>query len=186
MSRLEAGEALLERSRLDLSELVRTTAEQMSLLAEEKDIEVCCLGDDRVEIVGDRARLKQVVVNLLDNAVKYTPRGGRIWLETRRAAGRAVLEVADTGPGIPEAALPRVFDRFFRADGTRTGGAEGGAGLGLAIVRLVCTAHDGTVSAGNDPAGGCRIRVSLPLAPGPQGSVDEEAPMASVPLRRIS
>jgi heavy metal sensor kinase len=187
MSRLEAGEARLERTRLDLSNLVRTTAEQMSLLAEDKGIEVRCLGEERVEVEGDRARLKQVVVNLLDNAVKYTPPGGRIWLETRRAAGRAILEVADTGPGIPEAALPRVFDRFFRADGMRTGGAEGGAGLGLAIVRLVCTAHDGTVSAGNDPAGGCRIRVSLPLAPGQQGNgVDEGLALASPPLRRIS
>jgi two-component system sensor histidine kinase BaeS len=170
ISRLEAGEALLERSRLDLSNLVVTTAEQMSLLAEEKGIEVRCLGDERVEVEGDRARLKQVVVNLLDNAVKYTPSGGRIWLETRREAGRAVFEVADTGAGIPEVALPRVFDRFFRADGMRTGGGEGGAGLGLAIVRHICAAHGGTVSAGNDPAGGCRVTVSLPLAPEPQGN----------------
>jgi heavy metal sensor kinase len=186
ISRLEAGEALLERTRLDLSNLVVSTAEQMSLLAEDKGIEVRCLGDECVEVEGDRARLKQVVVNLLDNAVKYTPSGGRIWLETHRSAGRAIFEVADTGPGIPEVALPFVFDRFFRADGMRTGGGEGGAGLGLAIVRLICAAHGGTVSAGNDPAGGCRVRVSLPLAPESQGKgVDREA-RASAPLGRTA
>ncbi|HUL75701.1 MAG TPA: ATP-binding protein [Vicinamibacteria bacterium] len=164
ISRLEAGEALLERTRLDLASLVSGTADQMSLLAEDKGIEVRCLGE-RVEIEGDAARLKQVVVNLLDNALKYTPRGGRIWLETRRAGGRALLEVTDTGPGIPEAALPRVFERFFRADGMRSGSAEGGSGLGLAIVRLIATAHGGAVAAANEPAGGCRVAVSLPMAP---------------------
>jgi len=163
ISRLEAGEALLERTRLDLKSLVSGTADQMSLLAEDKGIEVRCLGEG-VEVEGDAARLKQVVVNLLDNALKYTPRGGRIWLETRRAGDRALLEVTDTGPGIPEAALPRVFERFFRADGMRTAGAESGSGLGLAIVRLIATAHGGAVAAGNEPAGGCRIAVSLPTA----------------------
>ena len=164
ISRLEAGEALLERTRLDLASLVSGTADQMSLLAEDKGIEVRCLGE-RVEIEGDAARLKQVVVNLLDNALKYTPRGGRIWLETSRSGDRALLEVTDTGPGIPEAALPRVFERFFRADGMRSGGAEGGSGLGLAIVRLIATAHGGAVAAVNEPAGGCRVAVSLPMAP---------------------
>jgi len=162
ISRLEAGEALLARSQLDLGSLVASTAEQMSLLAEDKGIEVRCLGEGPVEVEGDAARLKQVVVNLLDNAVKYTPRGGRIWLETHRAADRALLEVADTGPGIPEAALPHVFERFFRADGMRTGHAAGGSGLGLAIVRLIVTAHGGTVTARNEAGGGCRVTVSLP------------------------
>ncbi|HXY40468.1 MAG TPA: ATP-binding protein [Vicinamibacteria bacterium] len=165
MSRLEAGEALLERTRFDLARLVASTAEQMALLAEDKAIEVRCLGDAAVEVEGDQSRLRQVVVNLLDNAVKFTPEGGRVWLETHDLGGRAVLEVTDTGPGIPEAALPRVFERFFRADGMRTGHADGGSGLGLAIVRLIITAHGGTVSAHNDPSGGCRVTVSLPLAP---------------------
>jgi len=165
MSRLEAGEALLERSRFDLARLVASTTEQMSLLAEDKGIEVRCLGDAAVEVEGDQARLRQVVVNLFDNAVKFTPRGGRVWLETHRRGGRAVLEVTDTGPGIPEAALPRVFERFFRADAMRTGHADGGSGLGLAIVRLIVSAHGGTVGAHNDPSGGCRVTVSLPMAP---------------------
>jgi two-component system, OmpR family, sensor kinase len=162
ISRLEAGEARLERSRFDLSNLVVTTADQMSLLAEDKGIEVVCRGEECVEVEGDSARLKQVVVNLLDNAVKYTPAAGRVSLETRRAKDQAVLEVVDSGPGIPESALPRVFDRFFRVDGTRAG--EGGAGLGLSIVRLICAAHGGSVALSNPSTGGCRVTVTLPLA----------------------
>jgi heavy metal sensor kinase len=162
IGRLEAGEAQLQRSRLDLTNMVATTAEQMSLLAEEKGIDVRCLGKGPVEVDGDRARLKQVVVNLLDNAIKYTPPGGTVWLETRRERDRGIVEVADSGPGIPESALPRVFDRFFRVDPMRT--AEGGSGLGLAIVRQICAAHGGSIVVDNDPAGGCRARVVLPLA----------------------
>ncbi len=164
ISRLEAGEDLLPRTRFDLGELVASTAEQMALLAEDKGIEVRCLSHAPLEVEGDPGRLKQVVVNLLDNAVKFSPRHGKVWLETERRADRAVLEVADSGPGIPEAALPRVFERFFRADGMRSGRSENGSGLGLALVGLIVSAHGGRVSARNDPAGGCRMRVSLPLA----------------------
>jgi heavy metal sensor kinase len=173
IGRLEAGEAVLERSRFDLSDLVVTTTDQMSLLAVDKGIDVACRADDCVEVEGDRPHLKQVVVNILDNAIKYSPENGHIRLETRRDEGRAVLEVSDSGPGIQEAALPRVFDRFFRSDAARH---EGGAGLGLSIARLICIAHGGTVAIGNEPGGGCRVRVTLPLAPvrkseGRQGEV---------------
>jgi len=163
ISRLEAGEALLERTRFDLANLVVTTAEQMFLLAEDKGIEISCVARECIEVEGDRARLKQVVVNLLDNAIKYTPAGGRISVETHRADHRAVLRVGDSGPGIPELAVPRVFERFFRVDSTRSGNS-GGAGLGLAIARLICTAHGGAISVGNEAAGGCRVEVTLPLA----------------------
>jgi signal transduction histidine kinase len=162
ISRLEAGEARLQGSRFDLSNLVVATADQMSLLADDKAIEVVCTGEECVEIEGDPARLKQVVVNLLDNAVKYCPEGGHVTLETRRLNGQAVLEITDDGPGIPEAALPRIFDRFVRVNGTRA--SQGGAGLGLSIVRLICAAHGGTIVIGNQAAGGCRVTVTLPLA----------------------
>jgi heavy metal sensor kinase len=162
IGRLEAGEALVDRTRLDLTNMVATTADQMSLLAEEKRIEMRRLGTGPVVVEGDRSRLKQVVVNLLDNAIKYTPPGGTVWLETRRERDRGIVEIADSGPGIPESALPRIFDRFFRVDPMRT--AAGGSGLGLAIVRQICAAHGGTIVVDNDPAGGCRARVTLPLA----------------------
>ena len=137
ISRLEAGEALMEVSRFDLSELVLSTADQMSLLAEEKHLDVQSAGCLPVDVSGDRFRLKQVIVNLLDNAIKYSQPNGEVSLATRADDGQAVLEVADRGPGIPPEALPQIFDRFFRADSVRTH-SESGAGLGLSIVRSIC------------------------------------------------
>ena len=163
ISRLEAGEALMEVSRFDLSELVLSTADQMSLLAEEKRLTVQSAGCVQVDVSGDRFRLKQVIVNLLDNAIKYSQPGGEVSLATRADDGQAVLEVADRGPGIPPEALPQIFDRFFRADSVRTH-SESGAGLGLSIVRSICLAHGGSVEAANRPEGGCRITVRLPVA----------------------
>jgi signal transduction histidine kinase len=107
--------------------------------------------------------MKQVVVNLLDNAIKYTPTGGAVSLEVEAREGKAVLEVADTGIGIPAAALPRVFERFFRVDKARSR-EHGGAGLGLSIVKSICTAHRGRVEVTSTPGQGSRFRVELPLA----------------------
>jgi heavy metal sensor kinase len=162
ISRLEAGEALMNVTHFDLSDLVSTTAEQMALLAEDKNITVRLEAREAVPVAADRFRLKQVIVNLLDNAIKYSPQGGEIILTARSRNGQAIFEVADSGPGIPVQALPQIFDRFFRADSVRTRSVSG-AGLGLSIVRSICLAHGGTVEAANRPEGGCRITVSLPL-----------------------
>jgi len=162
LSRLDSGEARTERARFDLAKLAKTTAEQMCLLAEEKHIDLVYETSDPVEVEGDRARLKQVVVNLLDNAIKYTPERGRISLTVRTQDSTALLEVADTGPGVPEAALPHLFERFYRADEVRSRDI-GGAGLGLSIVHSICAAHGGSVTAINTPPSGCRFSVELPL-----------------------
>jgi signal transduction histidine kinase len=114
-------------------------------------------------VEGDRARIKQVVVNLLDNAIKYTPPGGTITLNVRAQGGNAVLEVADTGMGIPADALAHIFERFFRVDKARSRDA-GGAGLGLAIVKSICAAHGGSVEVESAEGKGSRFRVELPLA----------------------
>jgi heavy metal sensor kinase len=163
VSRLETGEAVLNVSQFDLAALVAATAEQIALLAEEKQVQVRCVTSEQVEVNGDRMRLQQVIVNLLDNAIKYSPAGGEIVLSTRDSGREAVLEVDDSGPGIPEDALPHIFDRFFRADSVRTHSVNG-TGLGLSIVHSICLAHGGAVQAENRPGGGCRITVSLPLA----------------------
>jgi signal transduction histidine kinase len=136
----------------------------MSLLAEDKKIQVTCSASEPVWVEGDQARLKQVVVNLLDNAIKYTLQGGTIALTVSAINSHAVLEVADNGIGIPAEALPRVFDRFFRVDEARSR-ELGGAGLGLSIVKSICTAHHGRVEANSTPGQGSRFRVELPLAP---------------------
>ena len=178
ISRLEAGEALMDVTRFDLSELVVSTSDQMALLADEKGLAVRSDGCGPVEVAGDRFRLKQVIVNLLDNAIKYSPHGGEITLATTVADGQAVLEVADGGPGIPEAALPQVFDRFFRADSVRTH-SENSAGLGLSIVRSICLAHGGSVEAVNRAEGGCRILVRLPLSTPKVGTALRAVPFVS-------
>ena len=165
LSRLDAGEAHAEWLSFDLGELAATTAEQMSLLATDKSVRLECSSTPGVTVEGDRARLKQVIVNLLDNAIKYTPSGGRVRLSVHREPGFAVLEVADDGIGIPAAALPHVFKRFFRVDVSRSR-AQGGAGLGLAIVKSICTAHGAEVAVTSVPGAGSTFRVRQRLAGG--------------------
>ena len=163
LSRLDAGEAQEEWVRVDLAALVAATSEQMLLLAEDGNIKVTHGGSRPVYVMGDRARLKQVVVNLLDNAIKYTPAGGSVHLKVSANSGHGVLEVADTGVGIPPEAIPLVFERFFRVHSDRSR-AEGGAGLGLAIVRSICSAHNGRVEVKSAVGSGSRFTVILPLA----------------------
>src|SRR5262249_38887438 len=166
ISRLDAGEAAAEWRPFDLAQLAASTADQMSLLAEDKQIKVSCTASKSVWVEGDRARVKQVVVNLLDNAIKYTPPGGAVNLSVGPENRTAVLEVQDTGIGISPELLPRVFERFFRTDKARSR-EQGGAGLGLAIVKSICAAHHGSVGATSTPGRGSRFRVELPLIPTP-------------------
>jgi heavy metal sensor kinase len=163
LSRLDAGDAQVEWVQFDLAELVATTTDQMKLMAEDRRIAVACDVMAATFVCGDHARMKQVVVNLLDNAIKYTPEGGAVSLSVHSTADAAILEVADTGVGIPPGDLQRVFDRFFRADSTRALHPDG-AGLGLAIVKSICNAHGGSVEAESSPGRGTRFTVTLPLA----------------------
>jgi len=163
LSRLDAGEAPAECVRFDLSDLAVTTAEQMSLLAEDKRVTLTCVSSGEVPVKGDRARLKQVVVNLLDNAIKYTASGGQVSLRVRHEGAYAILDVTDTGIGIPASALPHVFKRFFRVDGSRSR-EQGGAGLGLSIVKSICTAHGAVLEVSSAPGRGSTFRVKQPLA----------------------
>lgn len=163
ISRLDAGEAQQEWLRFDLGRVAADTVGQMSLMADDKGISVKSKISEDVEVEGDRARIKQVVVNLLDNAIKYTPPGGSIQLNVRADKGKAVIEVIDTGIGIPAEALPHVFERFFRVDKARCRDA-GGAGLGLAIVKSICAAHGGHVEVESAEGRGSRFTVELPLA----------------------
>ncbi|HVY63608.1 MAG TPA: ATP-binding protein [Gammaproteobacteria bacterium] len=162
VARLDTGEGQREWLRFDLAELATTTADQMKLLAEDQSVTLICDTGHPVEVEGDRARLKQVIVNLLDNAIKYTSEGGSIRLRVR-AQDRAVLEVSDTGIGIPSDELARVFDRFFRVDKARSKNVEG-TGLGLAIVKSICTAHGAEIEAESTLGSGSCFRVKLPLA----------------------
>jgi len=171
LSRLDAGEALEESSTFDLAELAATTTDQMCLLAEDKNISVTCQVSEPVMVHGDSGRLKQVTVNLLDNAIKYTPAGGTVQVSVFEQDGTAFLEVTDTGIGIPTHALPHLFERFFRVDKARSR-ELGGAGLGLSIVKSICEAHGGDVKVQSREGQGSRFVVHLPLAKGvPQRAV---------------
>ena len=162
VSRLDAGEAQKEWVQFDLAMLATSTAEQMCLLAEDKAITITSHAPRPVLIEGDRARLKQVIVNLLDNAIKYTPDGGKIRMSVLACDDHAVLEVEDNGIGIPAAAQPHIFERFFRVDKARSR-EMGGAGLGLSIVKSICAAHGGRVDFQSNEGRGSCFNVELPL-----------------------
>jgi len=165
LSRLEAGLARTPATHFDLAKLAATTAEQMCLLAEDKQVNINCQTPAPVFLEGDRGRFKQVIVNLLDNAIKYTPAGGTVTLTVREEHHEAVCEVTDTGIGIPAGALPHLFERFFRVDGARNR-ESGGAGLGLAIVKAICAAHNGRVEVESTEGAGSCFRVFLPTTSG--------------------
>lgn len=162
MTRLEAGEMLAASSRVDFSALTQNAVEQMRLLTEEKKITLQFTGTGEVPVVADPIRLRQVVVNLVDNAIKYTPAHGTICVSTRGMNGKAVLEVSDSGIGIPQESLPHLFERFYRVDGARSRDL-GGTGLGLAIVKSICTAFGGTITVQSTVGAGTTFRVELPL-----------------------
>jgi heavy metal sensor kinase len=170
LTQLDSGEPRTEWTRFDLAELARTTAEQMSLLAEDKQISLACAAGEPAYVRGDRWRIKQVIVNLLDNAIKYTPPQGKVWVRVAGVNGRAVLEVEDSGIGIPADALPHVFDRFYRVDKTRSAEAES-AGLGLSIVKSICAAHGAEVEVASTPKVGSSFSVKLPLQNGEKASI---------------
>jgi heavy metal sensor kinase len=162
ISRLDAGEAKLDRSPLNLAALVESTAGEMKILAQEKSLALRTLAEGAVWVEGDRTRLQRVVVNLIDNAIKYTHEGGAIEVRVRKEQSTAILEVADDGPGIPAYAIPHVFERFYRVDKARSR-ASGGAGLGLSIAKAICTAHGGEIHVSSEEGRGSCFRAELPL-----------------------
>jgi signal transduction histidine kinase len=161
LSRLDSKQSRREWTQIDLSQLTVQTVEQMALLAEDKHIRIHCDALVPAVVNGDGARLKQVIVNLLDNAIKYTPDRGLITLSVRHKKSDIALEVKDTGPGIPAEALPHLFERFFRVDPARSR-ELGGAGIGLSIVQAICHVHGGRVEVESVLGRGSVFRVLLP------------------------
>lgn len=163
LSRLDAGDARFDQSRIDLAALVRSTAEQMILLVEEKHQALVIQAERPVVINADPTMMRQVIINLLDNAVKYTRLGGTIILAVVAGDGKAVLQVADNGVGISEASLPHVMNRFFRSERAKNSDISG-AGLGLAVVKSICEAHNGAIDIESREGSGTTVKVILPLA----------------------
>jgi heavy metal sensor kinase len=172
LSREDAGIAAPKRDRIPLLSLVREAVETMTPLAAEKRQTLAVIDGDEVVVSGDAERLRQVLYNLLANAIKYTAEEGKIETSLERRGAEAVLSVRDNGIGISAEHLPHVFDRFYRVDKSRSQ-REGGAGLGLSIVKSIIAAHGGRVEAESSPGAGSTFRVYLPLASAAEAELAE-------------
>jgi two-component system sensor histidine kinase BaeS len=159
----DAGRLALEKSDVDVARLLRRIAARFSPHAEGRAQEIECLpAGDLPPVNADLQRLEQIIGNLLDNALRYAPDGGKVRLGAEAGESEVWITVDDSGPGIPADSMDRIFERFYRLDSGRSR-SEGGSGLGLAIARKLAEAHDGTLTAENLPEGGARFTLRLPV-----------------------
>jgi two-component system phosphate regulon sensor histidine kinase PhoR len=165
LSRLESRPETLPRAPVDLAAIARTAGEELAERARLSGIDLTVRAE-RCPVMGDAATLRRVVDNLIVNAISYTPRGGRVEALLEPRGSSAVLEVRDTGIGIPEEDLDRIFERFYRVDKARSRSA-GGTGLGLAIVKHAVGLHGGTVEVTSKLTRGSTFTVRIPLLPEP-------------------
>jgi heavy metal sensor kinase len=176
LSRADAGNVQLQRAEISLLSVAQDASSLVEVLAEEKRQKIDIVGDANLIVSGDRLILRQAIVNLLDNAIKYSPADEPIFVRVWPAAGnRVTLEIIDVGPGISLEHQPFVFDRFYRVDKARTRGL-GGAGLGLAITRWAVQVHGGDVTLESKEGHGSVFRVSLPLSSNSAFSPTEGGP----------
>jgi len=169
LARADEGRFDIYRQPVELEPLVRDVYETAVILGEDAGLSLSLRTLENAVVMGDRTRLRQLLLNLVTNAIKYTPRGGRVELAvTRRANDEVSITVRDTGIGISTADLPHVFDRFWRADRARSRASErGGFGLGLAISQWIVQAHGGTITAQSRLGRGSVFTVVLPTAVAP-------------------
>jgi len=163
ISEAESGTMQLQREPVQLADVVDRAVALYREVADAKGVALTvpagATSPAATMVNGDRTRLEQVAANLIDNAIKYTPAGGRVEVATTEADGRAVMRVTDTGAGIPAEELPRIWERLFRGDRSRT---ERGLGLGLSLVKAIAEAHGGTVHVRSEPGRGSDFEVRLP------------------------
>lgn len=162
LARADEGRFDLYREPVALEPLVREVYETAQILGEDGGLSVMLPVVEEATILGDRMRLRQLMLNLVTNALKYTPRGGTVEISLSRRLDAVTFTVRDTGIGIAAADLPHVFDRFFRADRARTRTERSGAGLGLAIAQWIAQAHGGTLSATSRLGRGSTFTASFP------------------------
>jgi two-component system phosphate regulon sensor histidine kinase PhoR len=165
LSRLESEGGAIQFSELDLRETVRASVKALQSTGEGRGVQVeSDLRDAPIQILGDEEALGQMVTNLLDNALKYTPEGGRVWVQLRAEGQWAIVEVHDTGIGIEPAEQERIFERFYRVDKARSR-ELGGTGLGLSIVKHIARTHKGDVTVESSLGAGSSFIIRLPLSP---------------------
>ena len=167
LARLDARQEPLTHAACSVESLFTGVETDLAPLLEQRGQHVAhAVGDDAATVMGDPAKLHDAIRNLLENASNYSPAGGRIVMGSARRGDRLLLTVSDEGPGVPEADLPRIFERFYRVDKSRARGERdpGGTGLGLAIVKHLIELHGGRVTAANLPGGGAVFTVELPAS----------------------
>jgi two-component system sensor histidine kinase BaeS len=167
LARTDSGVVQIERVPLDLGDIAAEAASMLVTLGEERGVKVV-LDPLPAPVTGDPLRLRQLVTILVDNAIRHSPAGAAVQARVRPAVGAAVLQVDDHGPGIKPDDLPRLFERFWRADDA----PPGGTGLGLAIAKWIVEQHGGTIAAENLPGGGASFSVWLPNLPVPEAASD--------------
>jgi two-component system phosphate regulon sensor histidine kinase PhoR len=149
---------------VELRELVEAAWASLRPIAEQRQIDLALAGPSPCPARGDGPRLHRALLNLLDNALRYSPDGEPISVDLRSGGGWCRATVRDRGPGLSKEDQDRMFERFYRGDPSRARSRRGGSGLGLAIVRQIALTHGGRVEASNHPAGGAQLEVLLPLA----------------------
>jgi two-component system, OmpR family, sensor kinase len=166
LAQAEAG-FKIRKERVELDTILLDVFRQARAMA--KGVTVNLAQEDQAQVIGDADRLKQLLMNLVDNAIKYTPAGGTVTMSLVRDAGAVRIAIKDTGIGIPSQDLERIFDRFYRVDKARPRGlltvSGGGTGLGLAIAKWIAETHGGKIQVESQPGKGSTFTVSLPLAP---------------------
>ena len=163
LAKIESTDAGFPTESLDLNSLIQQVLADLGDRLQDHDMKVVLqLADESVEIDADRSKLEQVLENLINNATKYTPSGSKLIIGTRKEENEAMIWVQDNGHGIPEADLPRIFERFYRVEKGRSRD-QGGTGLGLSIVKRIVSLHRGSIHAENVQGGGLRIEISLPI-----------------------
>jgi len=160
LARFDAKTTTLIAKPLDLSLLIKDTVEAIQVLAIQKNITLQFNSAHTVDIVADKNQLKRLFLNILDNAIKYTPPGGKISVDLRQQKDSAGIEISDTGIGIPESELPHIFDRFYRVDKSRS---SAGFGLGLSIAQSIAMAHGGKIEARPNIPQGTIFTITLPV-----------------------
>jgi signal transduction histidine kinase len=163
LARVDNSQVVLDVDPVDMAELATQVNQDIEQLAKQKNVAARVHAGEPTLVIGDELRLRQLLLILLDNAVKYTSPGGTIETSVGRENGHVSLTVTDSGVGISQDALPHVFERFYRADGARTH-ETGGAGLGLSIARWIVQAHHGEIVIQSKPGKGTVVTVDLPVA----------------------
>lgn len=159
---VDAGELRLEKRPVQLNVLVEETADRFTARALEKGISLIVENETDVpNVIVDPERIQQVLYNLLQNGLRYTPAGGSVWIKAGTSKDKAIVKIIDSGPGIDDDALPHIFDRFYRADKARDR-EQGGTGLGLTIARQLMLAHDGDLTAANHSKYGAEFTMIFP------------------------